>query len=71
MKQENFPNPLIILRYMLFKGPWEVAVITSIVNAHVNIDILNNCLIPSIENWFGDDEVILRTIIYLVIVEMR
>ena len=32
-----------------------MVVITSTINAHVYIEILDNFLIPSIENWFGDE----------------
>ena len=35
-----------------------MVVITSAINAHLYIEILNNFLIPSIENWFSHDEVI-------------
>ena len=43
---------------MTFKGPWEIAVITSMINAFVYIEILDNFIIWLIEKWFGDDEVI-------------
>ena len=35
-----------------------MAVITLKINVLVYIEIRDNFLIPSIENWFGDDEVI-------------
>ena len=41
-------------------GPEEIAIITWIVNAHVYIEIINNFLISSIENWFRDDEIIFQ-----------
>ena len=37
-----------------------MAIITSTINAHVYIEIQDNLLIPSIENWFGDDEIIFQ-----------
>ena len=37
-----------------------MAIITSTVNAQVYIEILDTCLIPSIENMFGDDDVIFQ-----------
>ena len=49
---------------MLFKGLVKIAIITSTINAHVYIEVLNNFLIPSIENWFSGDEVIFRMIMY-------
>ena len=42
------------MRLHVIVEPGEIAVITSTINAHVNIEILDNFLIPSIENWFGD-----------------
>ena len=35
-----------------------MAIITSTIRAYVYIEILDNFLIPSIENWFGDNEII-------------
>ena len=35
-------------------------IISSTINAHVYIEIPDNFLIALIENWFGDDEVILK-----------
>ena len=35
-----------------------MVIITSIINAHVYMEIQDNFLILSIENWFGDVEVI-------------
>ena len=45
---------------MSFKGPSEMAIIISTINTHMYINILDNFLIESIENWFGDDEVIFQ-----------
>lgn len=42
---------------MLFKEP-EMAIITTTTNTHVYIEITDDFLIPSTENWFGDNEVI-------------
>ena len=44
---------------MSFKWQGEVIIISTI-NAHDDIKILDNFLISSIENWFGDDEVIFQ-----------
>ena len=38
----------------------KMLVIASTINAHVYNEILDNFLIPSIENWFGDNEVIFQ-----------
>ena len=43
---------------MSFKGLEDIAIITSAISAHVDIEILDNFRIPSTENWFLDDEVI-------------
>ena len=40
---------------MSFKRPGEIVIITSTISADVSIGVLNNFLIPSIENWFGDE----------------
>ena len=37
-----------------------MAIIISLINAHLNIEILDKFLIPTIENWFGDDEIIFQ-----------
>ena len=34
-----------------------MAIITSTINEHVYIEILDNFHIPSIENWFDDNEI--------------
>ena len=45
-----------------------MAIIISTMNAHVFIEIPYKFLIPLIENWFGDDDVIFfRMIMYLVL----
>ena len=41
------------------KGSEEMATIT-LINVHIFIEILNNFLIPSIKNCFGDNEIILQ-----------
>ena len=43
---------------MSFKEPKKIAIITSTINAHEFTEILDNFLIPPIENWFSDDEAI-------------
>ena len=43
-----------------------MAIITSTINAHVYIEILNNFLILSIENWFCDNEAIFRSIMHFI-----
>ena len=53
-KQVNFPKSFMIWSCMLLKGLMEIALITSTINAHVYIEILDNFLIPLTENWFGD-----------------
>ena len=45
---------------MSFKGPEEITIITSTINAHVYIEILDNFFITLIENRSDDDEVIFR-----------
>ena len=44
---------------MSFKGPGKKVITTSLINAHdMYIEILDNFLIQSIENWFDHNEVI-------------
>ena len=43
-----------------FKRPGKMAINILTIDAYVYIEILNNFLILSIENWFGDDEVIFQ-----------
>lgn len=45
---------------MSLKRPGEMTIIASTINAHKYIEILDNFLVPSIENWSGDDEVIFQ-----------
>ena len=46
----NFPRYSYVHR--------EMAIITSTISAHIYIEFLDNFLIPSVENRFGNDEVI-------------
>ena len=47
---------------MSFKGPEEIAIITSTINAHTSTEVPYNFLILLIENLFGDDnEVIFQS----------
>ena len=50
---------------MSFEGPGEMAIINSIINIHVYIEILDNFLIPTIENWFGNNEVIFQDDLFI------
>ena len=50
---------------MSFKEPGKMVIIASEINAHVFIEILDNFLVPSIENWFCDE------VIYKDITEQR
>ena len=43
-----------------------MVIITSTINIQVYVEILDNFLIPSIENWFSDDEAIFRMMIHVV-----
>ena len=45
---------------MSFKRPREMAIISSTIHTGAYIEILDNFLIPSIENRFSDDEVIFQ-----------
>ena len=58
--QNKFPKSFMKWSCMSFKEPREMVVITSTISAHVYLEILDNFLIPLIENWFGDDEVIFQ-----------
>ena len=42
-----------------WNGQWKV-IISLKINAHINIAIMDEFLILSIENWFADNEVILQ-----------
>ena len=57
-KTSRFPKSFMISDCMSFKGPIEMVIIISTINVLVYIEILDNFLISSIENWFGDDEII-------------
>uniref|UniRef100_A0A671MDT3 Uncharacterized protein n=1 Tax=Sinocyclocheilus anshuiensis TaxID=1608454 RepID=A0A671MDT3_9TELE len=54
-KTTKFPNSFMIWGCMSGKGPGEMAILISTVNAEVYIEILDTILIPSIEKKFGDD----------------
>ena len=43
---------------MSLKGHGEGEIITSAINAHVYIEILDNSFIPLIKNYFSEDEII-------------
>ncbi len=45
---------------MSIKQAGKIEIIIRTINAYAHIEILNNFLIPFIENWFGDDEIIFR-----------
>ena len=47
-----------------------VNIITATINTDVFIEILDSFLILSMENWFGDEDLVFRTIIH-VAVEQR
>ena len=57
-KTTKLSNSFMIGVYMSFKRTGEIAVITSKSNADLYIEILANSLIPSIENWFGDEVIV-------------
>ena len=59
-KTSKFPKLFINWGCRSFKRPGEMAIINSIINAYVYIEILDNFLILSIENWFDDMEVIFQ-----------
>lgn len=59
-KTSKFPHSLMIWGCMSGKGTGEMAVVKSSINAQVYIDILDSFLIPSIENMFGDGEIIFQ-----------
>ena len=45
---------------MSIKQAGKIEIIIWTINAYAHIEILNNFLIPLIENWFGDDEIIFQ-----------
>lgn len=59
-KTRKFPKTFTIRGSMSFKWPGKTAFITSKINAYVYIEIPDNFLIPSRENWLGDDEIIFQ-----------
>uniref|UniRef100_A0A3B5QEL9 Transposase Tc1-like domain-containing protein n=1 Tax=Xiphophorus maculatus TaxID=8083 RepID=A0A3B5QEL9_XIPMA len=59
-KTTKFPQSLMIWGCMSGKGTGEMTVVNSSINAQVYIDILDSFLIPSIEQMFGDDEIIFQ-----------
>uniref|UniRef100_A0AAR2K6C9 Transposase Tc1-like domain-containing protein n=1 Tax=Pygocentrus nattereri TaxID=42514 RepID=A0AAR2K6C9_PYGNA len=59
-KATKFPQSLMIWGCMSGKGTGEMTVVNSSINAQVYIDILDSFLIPSIEQMFGDDEIIFQ-----------
>uniref|UniRef100_A0A3B3QGW8 Transposase Tc1-like domain-containing protein n=1 Tax=Paramormyrops kingsleyae TaxID=1676925 RepID=A0A3B3QGW8_9TELE len=54
-KTSKFPQSLMIWGCMSGKGPGQMAIITSTINAQVCVEILDNFLISSIESRFGND----------------
>uniref|UniRef100_A0A672T8Q8 Tc1-like transposase DDE domain-containing protein n=1 Tax=Sinocyclocheilus grahami TaxID=75366 RepID=A0A672T8Q8_SINGR len=60
-KTTKFPNSFMVWGCsMSGKGPGEMAILTSTVNAQMYIEILDTFLIPSIEKTFGDNDVIFQ-----------
>ena len=57
-KTGKFYESFRIWGCMLFKRSGKMEIIPSITSTHVYTEILDNFLIPLIENWFGDDKVI-------------
>ena len=45
---------------MTNKGPGKLAVVKTTVNSGIYIDILDHILIPSIDNAFGDKDVVFK-----------
>ena len=54
-KTSKFPKSFKISGCMSFKEPGEMIIVTSTINALVEIEILDPFLVSSIENWFGDE----------------
>uniref|UniRef100_A0A3B1JVG5 Tc1-like transposase DDE domain-containing protein n=1 Tax=Astyanax mexicanus TaxID=7994 RepID=A0A3B1JVG5_ASTMX len=54
--------PLRLWGCMSGKGTGEMTVVNSSINAQVYIDILDSFLIPSIEQMFGDNEIIFQDV---------
>lgn len=59
-KQVKFPTSVLIWSCMSSKGPGELAVVKTTVNSQIYIDILDHFLIPSIDNAFGDEDVVFQ-----------
>ena len=55
-KTTKFDESFMICNWMLLKGSGEMAIVISTTNSRIYIEILENFLIPSIENWFGEDK---------------
>ena len=45
---------------MSFNGSRKMRIVILTINIHVYFEILASFLIQSVENWFGDDEVIFQ-----------
>ena len=59
-KQVEFSTSVLIWGCMQSKGRDELAVIKTTVNFRIYIDILDHFLIPSIDNAFGDEDVVFQ-----------
>lgn len=59
-KTAKFPQSFLVWGCMSGKGPGEIAIITSTVNAEVYTQILDGFLIPSVEKMFGNDEFVFQ-----------
>ena len=69
-RTSKFPKLFMIWGCMSFKGVGEITVNTSTIDA-MYIEILDNILIPSLEGWLGDDDVIFQHDKYLVTEQRR
>lgn len=59
-KQIKFPTSVLIWACMSSKGPGKLAVVKTTVNSRIYIDILDHFLIPSIDNAFGDEDIVFQ-----------
>ena len=59
-KQVQFLSSVLIQASMASKRPGELAVVKTTVNSRIYIDILDRILIPSIDNAFGDENVVFQ-----------
>ena len=50
----------MIWDWMTLKESAEISIIATTINTHGYIEMLDSILIPSIESWLGDDEVIFQ-----------